>query len=193
MRRTRTSLTRTRRWSTCKAEALWRPACGARPADSAVSTLGPGSGAQPSRPGMMAAPPRPSQACPLPWVLGGTAGGQFCLTGPPRLLSSEGSGSRRTRRPWAWLQGPSLEPSPRPGLGAGHVPTATSHRTAAAGRHVRVPKGLEKYFLEQSCSLPPACEGCCSRVRTSDLQEGGAGRLPCAPTGGRGHDRSELI
>lgn len=121
---------------------------------------------------------------PSPGATGTRLEDSSCLTGPPRLLSSEGSGSRSARRPWAWLQGAllgSLAPPwtrgrPRP---QGHITQDSCCGAACEG-----PQGVEKYFLEQSCSLLPACDRRCSRVRTSALQEGGAGRLPCAPLAG---------
>lgn len=111
-----------------------------------------------ARPGRKAAPPGSSQACPLPGVPGGTAGGPPLPGGLPCLLLSRGRETRSASRSRALpAGGPRLEPSLsfRGGPGAGLVPTAASHRTAAPRRPARVLEGPEKRFLERSWPPDP--------------------------------------
>lgn len=103
-----------------------------------------------ARPGRKGAPPRSSQACPLPGVPGGTAGGPPLPGGLPRLLLSRGRETRSASRSRALpAGGPRLEPSLsfRGGLGAGLVPTAASHRTANPQAACEGARGARETFF----------------------------------------------
>lgn len=133
-----------------------------------------------ARPGGKGAPPRSPQACPLPGVPGGTAGGPPLPGGLPRLLLSRGRETRSASRSRALpAGGPRLEPSLsfHGGLGAGLVPTAASHRTAAPRRPARVLEGPEKRFLERAWPPIPA-RGMMVQGQHTGLSGKGCGMAP---------------
>lgn len=178
----RRSLTRTRRWSTSRAEACLPGHLRTQPLPHWDQAWWP----SPAR--RKVASPHPVQVCPLPRSRG--HGWRMAL-------------ARHTCHICSCLMslGPSLRVAPGlsaagPSVGSSLtldvdqlVPAATvlgsSHRTTATGQPVELPMGLEKHF---GTVLPPDL---CKREVTFRVpissSTRGAGRLPCAHWWGRAH------